>query len=99
MTDPDLDIGPDIDKINAGDFIQEGEDYIVGERRYGMHPDTGTVFPKSGPGLVNVDRAQHKLLKQLNSGTFDDAMNFAKHAPGLDQAKIDQVLEIWKKCK
>lgn len=99
MLDPDVDISSDLDALNRGDFTREGEDYIVGQRRYGYHPDTGTVFPKTGPGTIQVSRAQHQLLKQLNSNSYEAAMKFAKHFPGLDQKDIEQVLEIWEKCK
>ena len=99
MVDPDTDIGPDLKALNGGAFARDGEDYIVGPRRYGYHPDTGTVFPKSGPGIVNMDRAQHQLLKKLNSGSLEDAMQFAKHLPGLDDEKVKKVLSLWRKCK
>jgi hypothetical protein len=99
MIDPDTDISGDLKALESGSFTRKGEDYIVGGRTYGMHPDTGTVYPKSGPGIVKVDRAQHQLLKKLNSGSYDDAMKFAKNMPGLDQKKVDDVLKLWKKCK
>lgn len=99
MIDPDLDISTDIDSLNSGNFIRKGEDYIVGERIYGMHSDTGTIFPKSGPGFIKVDRVQHQLLKQLNSGSYENAMKFAKNKPGLTQEKIDAILKLWRKCK
>lgn len=99
MIDPDIDIGPDIEALNAGKFERIADDYIVNGRIYGYHPDMGTVYPKSGPGIINMDRVEHQLLKKLNSGTIDDAMQFAKHLPGLDQDKINKVLSLWKKCK
>lgn len=99
MVDPDTDIGPDLKALNDGAFLRDGEDFVVGERRYGYHPDTGTVFPKSGPGIVSMNRAQHQLLKKLNSGSLQDAMQFAKYLPGLDDAKVKDVLSLWRKCK
>lgn len=99
MVDPDADIAPDLKALNEGKFTRDGEDYVVGSRRYGYHPDTGTVFPKSGPGIVDMSRAQHQLLKKLNSGSFDDAMKFAKHLPGLDTKTTNEVLTLWRKCK
>ncbi|VAW59107.1 hypothetical protein MNBD_GAMMA11-2930 [hydrothermal vent metagenome] len=88
IIEPGLDVSADINSLNTGNFKRKGEDYIVGKRVYGMHPDTGTVFPKSGPGFTNVDRSQHQLLKQLNSGSYEKAMEFAKNKPGLDQKKL-----------
>lgn len=99
MIEPGVDISADLDALNSDNFIRKGEDYLVGERIYGIHPDTGTVFPKSGPGLVNVDRAQHQLLKQLNSGSYENAMKFSKNIPGLTKDKINTILKLWEKCK
>ena len=45
-----------------------------------------------------MSRAQHQLLKKLNSGSVDDAMTFAKHVPGLDTT-TNEVLSLWRKCK
>jgi len=99
VIDPDVDISSDIDALNSGNFIRKGEDYVVGKRIYGMHPDTGRIFPKSGPGFIDIDRAQHQLLKELNSGAYENAMKFAKNKPGLTQEKIDEILKLWRKCK
>ncbi|WP_437838186.1 PAAR-like domain-containing protein [Sorangium sp. So ce1153] len=99
MLDPDVDVKADFDKIGKGDFVKQGDNIIVNGRTYGYHADTGTTYPISGPGVVDMDRAQHQLLKQLNSKSLDDAMKFAANFPGLDEAKIKQVLELWKKCK
>lgn len=99
MLDPDLNPADDVAAMNSGNFTRSGEDIIVNGRTYGMHGDTGTVFPKSGPGIHNVDRAQHQLLKQLGTQTYDNAMKFARNFPGLDDAKAKQVLDIWGMCK
>lgn len=99
MLDPDIDVNADLAKINSGDFVKQGDTIIVNGRTYGYHADTGTTFPMSGPGVIGVDRAQHQFLKKLNSQSFDDAMKFAQNFPGLDEAKIAQVLDLWRKCK
>lgn len=99
MLDPDVNAADDIAAMNTGNFSKAGDDIVVNGRTYGQHADTGTVYPKSGPGVHQVDRAQHQLLKQLNSQSFENAMKFADNFPGLDRAKVDQVLSIWRKCK
>jgi hypothetical protein len=97
MVDPGTDISEDLKSLNDGVFVRDGEDYVVGARRYGYHPDTGTVYPKSGPGIVSMSRPQHQLLKKLNSGGFEDAMQFAKHLPGLDAIQTEEVISLWRK--
>lgn len=99
MLDPDVDVAGDLRAMEAGNFTRTGNDIAVNGRVYEMHPETGTVFPKSGRGVVQMDRAQHQLLKRLNSGSFENAMKFADNFPGLDRSKIDAVLNLWRKCK
>ena len=99
MLDPDVDVDADLAKISKGEFVKNGDEIVVNGRTYGYHADTGTTFPMSGPGVVDMDRAQHQLLKQLNSQSFENAMKFASNFPGLDGDKITQVLDLWKKCK
>ena len=99
MIDPEIDVSEDLAKISRGQYEMVGEDILVNGRTYGFHVETGTTYPKSGPGITNVDRAQHQLIKQLNTQPFENAMKFAENFPGLDEEKIAQVLEIWRKCK
>lgn len=99
VVDPDIDVDADLAKIRAGDFKQSGNDMIVNGRTYGIHSDTGRTYPISGPGVTNLDRAEHQFLKQLNSQNFDNAMKFADNFPGLDADNIKRVLHIWRKCK
>lgn len=99
MFDPDVDVSGDIPAMNAGNFTRSGPDIIVNGRTYEMHPESGTTFPKSGPGVVQMDRGQHQLLKQLNSGPLANAMKFAEKFPGLTKDKVDAVMKLWRKCK
>ncbi|MFY1714039.1 hypothetical protein J3366_21445 [Tritonibacter mobilis] len=99
MIDPEIDVSEDLAKISRGQYEMVGEDILVNGRTYGFHVETGTTYPKSGPGITNVDRAQHQLIKQLNTQPFENAMKFAENFPSLDEEKIAQVLEIWRKCK
>lgn len=99
MMDPDVDVTADISAINRGDFVRNSPDLVVGQRTYGYHPETGTLYPKSGPGIIPMGREQHQFLKQLNSGTYENALKFAKNMPNMDQNKIEQVLKVWRKCK
>ena len=101
MLDPAVDVNADMAAMNAGNFTRAGEDILVNGRTYGWHPDTGVTFPKSGPGVVQLDRNQHQFIKMLNGGSMEDAMKFANNKPGLagQTAKIQAVLNLWNKCK
>jgi hypothetical protein len=99
MADPSINMADDVAAMNAGNFTRAGEDIVVNGRTYGWHPETGTTFPKSGPGIVQMDRGQHQLLKQLNSQPLANAMKFAEKFPGLTKDKVDAVMKLWSKCK
>lgn len=97
MFEPSVDVAGDMAQLNAGNFTKAGEDLIVNGRTYGWHPDTGTTFPKSGPGIVSVDRAEHKFLKELNSKGLEGARKFGENT--LSSDKMKRVLDLWKLCK
>lgn len=99
MFDPSVDVSGDIAAMNAGNFTRVGEDIIVNGRTYGWHPNTGVTFPKSGPGIVPLNRLEHGLIKNLNSDGLNAAINQARRTPGLTQEMIDKVLDLWGKCK
>jgi hypothetical protein len=101
MIDPDYAeaINQDLSLLKDGKYIRDGENFIVGERIYGAHIENGmgTVYPKSGPGLVQMDRAQHSFIKMLNNKGEAEAIYWADKQQ-LSQKKLDEVLKLWKKC-
>ncbi|MEU6255543.1 hypothetical protein [Streptomyces sp. NPDC047043] len=56
----------DIEAIAKGraKLLPDGNTYEINGRQYGVE-DTGTVFPKSGPGLVDMDRIEYAALKEI----------------------------------
>ena len=56
----------DIEAIAKGRarLLPDGNMYEINGRQYGIE-DTGTVFPKSGPGLVDMDRIEYAALKEI----------------------------------
>jgi Flp pilus assembly pilin Flp len=56
----------DIEGIAKGraKLLPDGNTYEINGRQYGIE-DTGTVFPKSGPGLVDMDRIEYAALKEI----------------------------------
>ena len=56
----------DIEAIAKGraKLLPDGNTYEINGRQYGIE-DTGTVFPKSGPGLVDMDRIEYAALKEI----------------------------------
>ncbi|WP_405869659.1 Flp family type IVb pilin [Streptomyces sp. NBC_00005] len=56
----------DIEGIAKGraDLLPDGNTYEINGRQYRVE-DTGTVFPVSGPGLVDMDRIEYAALKEI----------------------------------
>jgi hypothetical protein len=98
MLDPSVDVGADMDALNGGSFTRNGEDFIVNGRTYGQHPETGRMFPKSGSGTHQLDRAEHGFLKLLNEKGQEYAENFARNQ-GVPEEKMRRVLELWSRCR
>lgn len=102
MIDPDHadQVGQDIQDIIGGKVPKQGEDWAINGRTYSQH--NGSVFPKSGPGIVQLpNRMQHQLLGQLNTNSYSNAMKFADNliAKGLmTEEEFKQVMDLWKKC-
>ena len=77
--DPDYadDINKDLDDIIDGKVPKTGDTWTVNGRTYGQHD--GALHPQSGPGIVDLNRMQHQLVKQMNT----DPVNGQKFADAL----------------
>ncbi|QQN78413.1 hypothetical protein [Streptomyces sp. XC 2026] len=62
----------DIGEIAAGNahFDRVSQRYEVNGRTYGIEP-SGTVFPASGPGILELDRVEYDALKQIARANGD----------------------------
>ncbi|WP_059013501.1 hypothetical protein [Streptomyces specialis] len=62
----------DIAEIAAGNarFDPVTQRYEVNGRTYGIEP-SGTVFPDSGPGIINLNRIEYDALKQIARANGD----------------------------
>jgi hypothetical protein len=62
---------------------------------------TGTVFPTSGPGLVNLSRSEYKVLKQLigSDGDVAAAQAALRRDPSIGDADWRLALEVFKQHK
>jgi hypothetical protein len=56
------------------------------------------MFPRGGPGTHQLDRGEHKFLKNLNLGDQDTALRAAR-LEGLSEEKISRVLALRELCQ
>jgi hypothetical protein len=99
---PGTDVAADLADISAGGgaWNAESNRYEVNGRSYAVEP-TGTVFPESGPGLVNLSRSEYKVLKQLigSDGDIGAARNALRRDPSVGDADWRSAIEVFRHHK
>jgi filamentous hemagglutinin len=62
-----VDIAADIDEIASGRavLLPNGDIATSSGRTYGRHPGSNTVYPKDGPGLVQLTQAEFEVYKKM----------------------------------
>ena len=99
---PGTDVAGDLDGIAAGQgkWVPETNRYEINGRTYGVEP-TGTVFPVSGPGFVNLTRPEYKVLKQLigSEGDIGAAREALRRDPNVSDAHWTMALEVFRHHK
>jgi len=99
---PGTDVAGDLADISAGRgrWVDETSRYEVNGRTYAVE-STGTVFPESGPGLVNLSRSEYKVLKQLigSDGDINAARDALRRDPSISDTDWPSALEVFKHHK
>jgi phage tail protein X len=99
-----VDLQGDIDAINNGQGVLQPDGQILAPsgRTYGTHPDSSTIYPTSGPGLVNLTQAEFQIYRQmLSSGglqgnalrAFEGQM--AAGNPGLSADSTERLMQLF----
>ena len=103
-----VDIKADLAEINAGKAILlEGGDIMTSSGRiYGTHPGSSTIFPRSGPGLVQLSQAEFSIYtKIVKSGglqggalkAFEGMLNAGNS--GLNESSRQKLIELFESKK
>jgi hypothetical protein len=99
---PGTDVAKDLEDIAAGRAKWDGDinSYQVNGRSYGVE-STGTVYPISGPGLVNLSRSEYKILKQLigADGDVTAAREALRRDPSVNDMDWPAAMEVFKHHK
>jgi hypothetical protein len=76
----DVDTAADIAEINAGRAtrLPNGDIQTSSGRIYGTHPDKPSVFPRRGPGAINLTQAEFDVYRRMvdSGGLVGDAKKF-----------------------
>jgi hypothetical protein len=99
---PGTDVAGDLADISAGraKWVEETSRYEINGRTYAVE-STGTVFPDSGPGLVNLSRSEYKVLKQLigSAGDLGAAQEALRRDPSISDTDWLAALEVFRHRK
>ncbi len=93
VIEPGVDVAADVAAINNGLAQKVGDTFIINGRTYGMHDSR--LFPLSGSGFHQLDRASFKAL-----GVFNQFGNTAKakqilNNMGLSDEAVNAALKAW----
>jgi hypothetical protein len=88
-----------LDDIAAGRATWNAERncYEVNGRSYGVEA-SGTVYPISGPGFVNLSRSEYKVLKQMiaSEGDLNAAREALRRDPSVGEGDWKAALNVFK---
>lgn len=98
---PGTDVAGDIADIKAGNatWNAETQQYEVNGRTYGMETPLGTLYPVSGDGFVNLNRAEYQMLKTMmaSNGDLDQVRQQTEQNPFLnDPAVWDNAFAVFQ---
>jgi hypothetical protein len=91
--EPWVNIRKDLEEINLGRALRDGEHFIVNNRVYKIH--NSTIHPVSGDGFHSLDRGTYKAL-----GVYNTFGNSQRSSSILDNMGIllesrERALNVW----
>lgn len=97
---PHVDVQADVDAINLGQAERVDSDFKINGRVYGIESN-GTLFPRSGDGIVQLDRGSYWALQTMIAHAGDpERTAFQLAVQGLGRTEQDAaagVFELWRK--
>lgn len=98
---PGTDVTGDIADIKAGNatWNAETQQYEVNGRTYGMETPLGTLYPVSGDGFVNLNRAEYQMLKMMmgSNGDLDRVKQQTEQNPFLNDPSVwNNALDVFQ---
>lgn len=99
---PGTNVAKDLDDIGAGraTWDPDRQRYQVNGRTYAVEP-SGTVFPETGPGLAQLNRAEYGALKEYIAagGDIEKARAAMARNPFLTEAAQERALDVFRHHK
>ncbi len=104
----DIDLNVDLAEINAGkaSLLSSGDILTSSGRVYGTHPGSSTIFPRTGPGLVQLTQAEFGLYVDMvrNGGLQGGALRAYEGMlragnPGLSEGSGQKLINLFNSRK
>ncbi|MCQ4166170.1 hypothetical protein [Tahibacter harae] len=93
VAEPEIDMRADVEAINKGQGVRDGDFYTVNGRTYQRFDDH--LVPHDGPGFHNLDRGEFDALGIFNRfGDTPQAMEIAIRVAGPEGAS--HALDVWR---
>ena len=94
VIEPGVDVAADVAAINKGLAQKIKDKFMINGRTYGMHD--GRLFPISGNGFHQLDRASFKALGVLNKFGNTTKANQIFNKMGLSDDAVNAALKAWE---
>ncbi len=93
---PHVDVRADVDAINLGQAERVGSDFKVNGRTYGIESN-GTLFPRSGEGIVQMDRGSYWALQtMIHFGSDPERLALQMSRQGIGEAEQGIAADVYK---
>jgi hypothetical protein len=95
VIEPWVDVQADVDAINRGLAERLGETYTIHRRTYGFYQNR--LFPMSGPGFIQLNRSEYRMLGIYNTyGDTAAARREIGYMRGVTQQEHDRAWWAWR---
>ena len=100
MIEPWVDVQRDMDEMMAGNGIVDVHHATISihGRFWGYHPETGRLYPRSGPGFISMNQAQYGALRVYARYNGINALSEHELAMSehLSEADITLARHVWQ---
>lgn len=87
-------VAQDVADINSGKATRTGDIFqLPNGRRYGLHTDTGRLYPIDGPRITQFSSLEYRIYKDFRSIGIDPTISKWTQTPGVSD---NIILKVWE---
>lgn len=97
VIEPGVDVAADVRAINAGQATRlPNNEILTNQRVYGIHAETGRLFPIEGVGFHQLSRQEYNTLGVLNKLGDTARTHLILSNMGVTLEEKQRVLDLWR---